>query len=93
MDGVVRTRVGYSGGQKEHPTYRSIGDHSETLQIDFDPTRISYQKLLDIFWFKFIVNPAGGGIINPSLNYPLRAGGHHSNRTTVSLDPEALDRL
>jgi len=50
IDGVVRTRVGYSGGQKEHPTYRSIGDHSETLQIDFDPSRISYQKLLDIFW-------------------------------------------
>ena len=50
LDGVVRTRVGYSGGQKENPTYRSIGDHSETLQIDFDPTRISYQKLLDIFW-------------------------------------------
>jgi len=50
LDGIVRTRVGYSGGQKENPTYRSIGDHSETLQVDFDPTRISYKKLLDIFW-------------------------------------------
>ena len=50
MEGIVRTRVGYSGGQKENPTYRSIGDHSETLQIDFDPSRISFKKLLDIFW-------------------------------------------
>ena len=51
MDGVVRTRVGYAGGQKKDPTYRSIGDHSETIQIDYDPTRISFKKLLSIFWY------------------------------------------
>jgi len=50
MDGVIRTRVGYSGGKKKDPTYRRIKDHSETLQIDYDPTRISYHKLLEIFW-------------------------------------------
>jgi methionine-S-sulfoxide reductase len=50
MDGVIRTRVGYSGGQKLNPTYRSIGDHSETIQIDYDPTRISYKDLLLVFW-------------------------------------------
>ena len=50
MDGVIRTRVGYSGGQKLNPTYRSIGDHSETIQIDYDPARISYQDLLLVFW-------------------------------------------
>jgi methionine-S-sulfoxide reductase len=50
MDGVIRTRVGYSGGQKKNPTYRRIGDHSETIQIDYDPARISYKKLLLIFW-------------------------------------------
>ena len=50
MEGVVRTRVGYAGGQTKDPTYRSIGDHSETIQIDYDPTRLSYRKLLSIFW-------------------------------------------
>ena len=50
MDGVIRTRVGYAGGKKKDPTYRSIGDHSETIQIDFDPRRISYKKLLSVFW-------------------------------------------
>jgi len=50
MDGVIRTRVGYAGGKKKDPTYRSIGDHSETIQIDYDPTRISYRKLLSVFW-------------------------------------------
>jgi len=50
MDGVIRTRVGYSGGQKKDPTYRSIGDHSETIEIDYDPARISYKDLLLVFW-------------------------------------------
>jgi methionine-S-sulfoxide reductase len=50
LKGVVRTRVGYSGGTKEAPTYHSLGDHTETIQIDYDPSQISYSDLLDIFW-------------------------------------------
>jgi methionine-S-sulfoxide reductase len=42
--------VGYTGGKKLNPTYYSLGDHTESLQIDFDPARISYGQLLDIFW-------------------------------------------
>jgi peptide-methionine (S)-S-oxide reductase len=47
---VVRTRVGYAGGTTVHPTYRRLGDHTETVEVDFDPGRISYRELLDIFW-------------------------------------------
>ncbi len=47
---MIRTRVGYSGGEKINPTYYDIGEHSETVQIDYDPTRITYQELLDVFW-------------------------------------------
>jgi len=47
---VIRTRVGYAGGKKKAPTYRSIGDHTETVQVDYDPSIISYAKLLDIIW-------------------------------------------
>jgi len=47
---VIRTRVGYSGGTTANPTYYAIGDHSETVQIDFDPTQISYEDLLREFW-------------------------------------------
>lgn len=47
---MIRTRVGYAGGQKDSPTYRSLGDHSETIQIDYDPTQITYAELLDVFW-------------------------------------------
>ncbi len=47
---MVRTRVGYAGGAKPDPTYRSLGDHSETIQIDYDPAIISYEELLAVFW-------------------------------------------
>jgi methionine-S-sulfoxide reductase len=50
MDGIIRTRVGYTGGETLYPTYGSMGDHSESIQIDYDPVRISYAKLLEIFW-------------------------------------------
>jgi peptide-methionine (S)-S-oxide reductase len=46
----VRTRVGYAGGTTPDPTYRSIGDHTESLQVDFDPAVISYDRLLAEFW-------------------------------------------
>lgn len=46
---MLRTRVGYSGGTKDSPTYRSMGDHSEAIQIDFDPEQISYEELLGVF--------------------------------------------
>lgn len=48
--GVIRTKVGYTGGQKVAPTYRSLGDHTETMQIEFDPKQTNYSNLLDLFW-------------------------------------------
>jgi peptide-methionine (S)-S-oxide reductase len=42
--------VGYAGGTSEAPTYQRIGDHSETIQIDYDPDLITYAELLEIFW-------------------------------------------
>ena len=47
---MVRTRVGYAGGQQPNPTYHSLGGHSETIQRDYDPTQITYEELLDIYW-------------------------------------------
>ena len=47
---MIRTRVGYAGGTAKEPTYYNLGDHSETIQIDYDPTQVSYAELLDVFW-------------------------------------------
>lgn len=43
---MVRTRVGYCGGKTPNPTYHDLGDHSESIQIDFDPQQVSYEQLL-----------------------------------------------
>jgi peptide-methionine (S)-S-oxide reductase len=47
---VVRTRVGYTGGSSADPTYESIGDHSEAIEVEFDPAVIGYRELLAVFW-------------------------------------------
>ena len=41
--------MGYAGGKKLNPTYRSLGDHTEAVQIDYDPEQITYEDLLKIF--------------------------------------------
>lgn len=42
--------MGYAGGTTDGPTYQDLGDHSESVEIDFDPGVISYEDLLDVFW-------------------------------------------
>jgi peptide-methionine (S)-S-oxide reductase len=49
-DAVISTRVGYSGGDVPNATYRNHGTHAEALEIVFDPTKISYRRLLELFF-------------------------------------------
>ena len=49
-DGVIATRVGYSGGDVPNATYRNHGTHAEAIEIVFDPARISYRQLLEFFF-------------------------------------------
>lgn len=46
----MRTRVGYTGGRSPNPTYHDLGDHTESVQVDYDPTQTSYAQLLRVFW-------------------------------------------
>jgi methionine-S-sulfoxide reductase len=46
----VRTRVGYAGGTLHAPTYHRLGDHTETIEVDYDPERLSYEDLLAVFF-------------------------------------------
>ena len=50
MDGVVSTRVGYSGGDVSNATYRNHGTHAEAIEIVFDSARLSYRRLLEFFF-------------------------------------------
>lgn len=48
--GVLRTRVGYGGGKSKDPTYKNILDHTEIIEIDYDPEKTTYLQLLNLFW-------------------------------------------
>lgn len=48
--GVLRTRVGYAGGATLNPVYKKMGDHTEVIEIEYDPNIISYHDLLKLFW-------------------------------------------
>jgi peptide-methionine (S)-S-oxide reductase len=50
MDGVIATRVGYSGGDVKNATYRNHGTHAEAIEIVFDPARMSFRRLLEFFF-------------------------------------------
>lgn len=54
VKGVQSTAVGYAGGHTENPTYREVCSdttgHAEVVWVDFDPSEVSYEELLDVFW-------------------------------------------
>ena len=54
LNGVEKVVAGYSGGQVDHPTYEQVctgaTGHAESIQITYDPTKIAYDQLLEVFW-------------------------------------------
>ena len=54
VPGVTATAVGYSGGTTENPTYEQVCSgrtgHAETVQVEYDPSQVTYDQLLDVFW-------------------------------------------
>merc|ERR1719245_1404993 len=50
LEGVLDTRVGYAGGKEKNPTYSDLFDHTEVVQVHYDPEILSYDKILTLFW-------------------------------------------
>jgi methionine-S-sulfoxide reductase len=77
-DGVISTRVGYTGGDVPNATYRNHGTHAEAIEIVFDPAKISYRRLLEFFFQPSTMDPA-----IPAFS-PLRASQPSSSGIMVS---------
>jgi peptide-methionine (S)-S-oxide reductase len=64
IDGVLSTIVGYTGGTMQNPTYKDVSKggtgHAESVQITYDPKRVSYQQLLNVFWHNVDPTSADG---------------------------------
>ncbi len=73
IDGVIDVVSGYTGGQKENPSYEEVSSghsgHLEVIQISYDPAKISYKKLLDIFWQQIDPTDAGGSFVDRGPQY------------------------
>jgi len=98
----VRTRVGYAGGTSADPTYTRIGDHSETIEVDYDPSVLTYADLLDVFWTSHDVrhaSPSGqyrSAVFYRTEEERVQAESSRSrieSRGPVSTAIEALDRF
>jgi len=75
VEGVVSTAVGYMGGTYENPTYRDVCSgqtgHAEVVEVTYDPSRVSYEKLLDVFWT--VHNPTTKNRQGPDIGEQYRS--------------------
>ena len=71
LDGVVSATVGYTGGSSEDPTYQDYGSggHVEAVELIYDPARISYRDLLDVFWRQIDPTDPGGQFADRGRSY------------------------
>lgn len=71
LDGVVSATSGYAGGTTKNPTYQnySEGGHIEVIEIVYDPTKVSYKELLDVFWRQIDPTDAGGQFVDRGHAY------------------------
>jgi peptide-methionine (S)-S-oxide reductase len=73
LDGVLSTISGYTGGSKADPTYHEVSGgstgHTEAVQIAYDPAKVSYQELLDVFWHNVDPLDAGGQFCDRGSQY------------------------
>ena len=73
LDGVTDVISGYTGGTVANPTYRQVGGgrtgHKEAVQVTYDPARITYERLLDVFWRNVDPLDAGGQFCDRGQEY------------------------
>ena len=96
LEGVTATRVGYSGGHTENPTYEDVcsraSGHAEVVEVTYDPERISYEQLLDVFWGKHDptqLNRQGRDIGD---NYRSAIFFHDSEQQNAALESKAAEQ-
>ena len=73
LDGIVDVVSGYSGGEKENPTYEEVSTgktgHREVVQITYDPNKVNYEQLLEIFWRQIDPTDLGGQFTDRGTQY------------------------
>jgi peptide-methionine (S)-S-oxide reductase len=95
LDAVIATISGYTGGEVENPTYEQVSaggtGHAEAVQVIYDPNKISYKKLLDVFWHNIDPLDAGGQFCDRGSSY--RSAVFYANEKQQRLAQESKQAL
>ena len=88
LEGVISTTVGYTGGLENNPTYDVVclgrTEHLESVQIVYDPSLISYEKLLDVFWLNVDPTDGGGQFVDRGMHYRTAIFYHSEEQKTTA---------
>lgn len=95
LDGVKDVVSGYTGGTKENPTYKEVSSgttgHAEAVEITYDPEKVSYETLLDVFWRQINPTDAGGQFVDRGSSY--RSGIFYLNEEQRELAEKSKEEL
>jgi peptide methionine sulfoxide reductase msrA/msrB len=93
LEGVIDVVPGYTGGQTENPTYEQVSSgttgHLEAVQITYDPAKISYRKLLDIFWTQIDPTDHGGQFVDRGPQYNTAIFYHNEEQKRIAEESKA----
>jgi peptide-methionine (S)-S-oxide reductase len=98
-EGVLSTTSGYTGGQKENPTYQDVSGggtgHYEAVQVEYDPSKVSYEKLLEVFWPNVDPFDASGQFCDKGGQYraAIFAGSEEEKRQAEASKARAAAKL
>lgn len=95
-DGIVSVVSGYTGGHVENPTYKEVCSnttgHTEAVQITYDPTKVSYKDLVEIYWQQTDPTDAGGQFADRGDSYrPVIYYGNEEEKTIAEHSKQDLD--
>ena len=95
IPGVISTTSGYIGGQKKNPTYEEVSSgrtgHTEAVQVLYDPKKVSYQKLLDVFWMNIDPTTPNAQFCDHGSQY--RSGIFYHNEEQMRLALASRDQI
>ena len=90
MPGVISVTSGYTGGPEKNPTYEQVSSgitgHLESIEVKFDPARISYDKLVDIFWHSVDPTQSNGQFCDHGRQYVSAIFYHDDAQKSVALE-------
>jgi glutaredoxin-like YruB-family protein len=88
LDGVIDVVSGYAGGMKENPTYDEVSNgttgHLESVQVTYDPDKIAYEKLLEVFWKQIDPTDPEGQFADKGSQYKTAIFYHNDDQKTLA---------